>query len=119
MSAPLHPPHAAPDDRRVLLVLSTLPDHDSATALATALIEARLVACVNVLAPCVSVYRWQGAVERAREVPVLMKTTVARYATLEAAIRARHPYELPEIVAVPVERGLPAYLDWVAGETVA
>ena len=62
-------------------------------------------------------YRWQGAVETAGEVPVLMKTTVARYAALEAAIRARHPYELPEIVAVPVEHGLPAYLDWVADET--
>ena len=56
-------------------------------------------------------------VETASEVPVLMKTTAAHYAELEAAIRARHPYELPEIVAVPVEHGLPAYLDWVAAET--
>lgn len=105
------------DDPRVLLVFTNLPDHDSAAALAAALVEARLVACVNVLAACTSVYRWQGAVETASEVPVLMKTTVARYAALEAAIRARHPYELPEIVAVPVEHGLPAYLDWVADET--
>ena len=82
-----------------------------------ALVEARLVACANVLAPCTSVYRWQGVVETASEVPVLMKTTRARYPELEAAIRARHPYELPEIVAVPVEHGLPAYLDWVAVET--
>ena len=106
-----------PDDLRVLLVFTSMPDHDSATALAAALVEARLVACVNVLAACTSVYRWQGAVETASEVPVLMKTTLARYAALEAAIRARHPYELPEIVAVPVEHGLPAYLDWVAAET--
>ena len=106
-------------DPRVLLVFTNMPDHDSATALATALVEARLVACVNVLAACTSVFRWQGAVETAGEVPVLMKTTVARYAALEAAIRARHPYELPEIVAVPVEHGLPAYLDWVADETGA
>ena len=105
------------DDPRVLLVFTNMPDHDSATALATALVEARLVACVNVLAACTSVYRWQGAAETASEVPVLMKTTVARYAALEAAIRARHPYELPEIVAVPVEHGLPAYLDWVTDET--
>lgn len=108
---------ARSDDPRVLLVLTNLPDHDSATALAAALVEARLVACANVLAPCTSVYRWQGVIETASEVPVLMKTTRARYPELEAAIRARHPYELPEIVAVPVEHGLPAYLDWVAVET--
>ena len=107
------------DDPRVLLVFSNMPDQDSASALAAALVEARLVACVNVLAACTSVYRWQGVVETATEVPVLMKTTVTRYAALEAAIRARHPYELPEIVAVPVEHGLPAYLDWVADETGA
>ena len=109
----------AEDPTRVLIVLTNLPDHDTATKLAAALVEARLAACANVLAPCTSVYRWQGEVETASEVPVLMKTTAARYAALEAAIRARHPYELPEIVAVPVERGWPAYLDWVAGETVA
>jgi periplasmic divalent cation tolerance protein len=106
-----------PDDPRVLMVFTNMPDHESATSLAAALVEARLVACVNVLAACTSVYRWEGAVETASEVPMLMKTTVARYAALEVAIRARHPYELPEIVAVPVEHGLPAYLDWVADET--
>jgi periplasmic divalent cation tolerance protein len=63
------------------------------------------------------VYRWQGKLENAEEVPVLIKTTAARYAELETAIRARHPYELPEIIAVPVDRGLPAYLDWVTAET--
>ncbi|CAH1746686.1 Divalent-cation tolerance protein CutA [Thauera humireducens] len=99
-----------------LLVLTNLPDRDSADAMAAALIEARLAACVNVLAPCTSVYRWQGAVESATEVPLLIKTTAGRYPALEAAIRARHPYELPEIVAVPVVLGLPAYLDWVARE---
>lgn len=100
-----------------LLVLTTLPDAYSAHALAGALVEARLAACVNILAPCRSVYRWQGKTENAEEVPVLIKTTAARYAALEAAIRARHPYELPEIIAVPIDRGLPAYLDWVAAET--
>ncbi|MFU2486433.1 divalent-cation tolerance protein CutA [Thauera sp. WH-1] len=107
----------ADESTRVLLVLTNLPDHDTAAALATALVEARLVACANVLAPCTSVYRWQGEIETAPEVPLLLKTTVARYAALEAAIRARHPYELPEIVAVPVERGLDAYLAWVGAET--
>lgn len=118
MSVP-SPSHrsAFTDTQRVLLVLTNLPDHDSAAALAAAVVEARLAACANVLAACTSVYRWQGVVETASEVPVLMKTTVARYAELEAAIRARHPYELPEIVAVPVEHGLDAYLAWVDTET--
>ena len=101
----------------VLVVLTNCPDAASADTLATALVETRLAACVNVLAPCRSVYRWQGAVERAEEVPLLIKTTVDRYAALEAGIRARHPYEVPEIVALPVDRGLPDYLRWVAEET--
>ena len=100
-----------------LLVLTNLPDATSAHALAGALVEARLAACVNILAPCRSVYRWQGKTENAAEVPVLIKTTAARYAALEAAIRARHPYELPEIIAVPVVRGLPGYLAWIENET--
>lgn len=100
-----------------LLVITNLPDAYSAHALAGALVEARLAACVNILAPCRSVYRWQGRTEHAEEVPVLIKTTAARYAALEAAIRARHPYELPEIIAVPIDRGLPEYLAWVDTET--
>ena len=100
-----------------LVVLTNLPDAASAQALASRLVELRLAACVNILAPCRSVYRWQGAVEDAEEVPLLIKTTAERYAALEAEIRNRHPYELPEIVAVPLVRGLPAYLEWVAAET--
>lgn len=103
---------------QTLLVITTLPDAASAEALARKLIDARLAACVNILAPCRSVYRWQGAVETASEVPLLIKTGGERYAALETAIRAAHPYELPEIVAVSIERGLPAYLAWVAAETV-
>ena len=105
------------DGAQVLLVLSTLPDVQAAQQLARTLVERRLAACVNVLAPCTSVYRWQDGVEEATEVPVLIKTTAERYAELESAVRALHPYELPEIVAVPVAYGLPGYLDWVAGET--
>ena len=100
-----------------LLVLTNLPDRAAAERLADALIEQRVAACVNILAPCRSVYRWKGAVQRDEEHPMLIKTTAERYAALEQAIRAGHPYELPEIIAVPVERGLPAYLDWVASET--
>jgi periplasmic divalent cation tolerance protein len=102
-----------------LLVLTNLPDEASAQALATRLVTERLAACVNVLAPCRSVYRWQGGVESAQEVPLLIKTTAARYADMEAAIRAGHPYELPEIIAVPIAHGLPDYLDWVDTETRA
>lgn len=101
----------------ILLVLTTLPDADTAARIARQLVDARLAACVSVLAPCTSVYRWQGQTETATEVPLLIKTPRARYADLEAALRAAHPYELPEIVAVPVSEGLPAYLAWVAGET--
>lgn len=101
----------------VLLVVTNLPDRASAEKLADLLVEGRAAACASVLAPCRSVYRWKGALQRDEEHPVLAKTTADRYPALEALIRANHPYELPEIVAVPVERGLPAYLDWVAAET--
>ena len=100
-----------------LIVLSNLPDRSRALELAEKLVERRLAACVNVLAECTSVYRWQGRIETAAEVPVLIKTTRERYAALEQAIRELHPYELPEIVAVPIGEGLPDYLSWVAAET--
>ncbi|MCX7892050.1 MAG: divalent-cation tolerance protein CutA [Burkholderiales bacterium] len=100
-----------------LLVLTNLPDRESADRLARALVEARVAACVNVLSPARSVYRWKGAVETAEEFPVLVKTARDRYAELERTIRSLHPYELPEIVAVDVEAGLPAYLEWVEAET--
>ena len=102
-----------------LLVFTNLPDHDSALALARTLIERRLAACVNVLGAATSVYRWQQAVETTQEVPVLIKTRRALYAEVEATIRALHSYELPEIIAVPVERGLPQYLQWILAETSA
>lgn len=105
------------DSEDTLIVLTNLPDREAALKLANALIEQRLAACVNVLAACTSMYRWKGAVENAEEIPLLIKTTAARYAALEAAICSQHPYELPEIVAVPVARGLPEYLRWVAEES--
>src|SRR5882672_5678080 len=102
-----------------LLVLTNLPDRAAAERLGDMLIEKQLAACVNILAPCRSVYRWKGSVQHDEEHPMLIKTTADRYQALEQAIRAGHPYELPEIIAVPVERGLAAYLDWVAAETKA
>lgn len=100
-----------------LLVLTNLPDRAAAERIAELLVERRLAACINILAPCRSLYRWKGAVQHDEEHPMLIKTTAERYPALEAAIREAHPYELPEIVAVPIERGLAAYLDWVAAET--
>lgn len=100
-----------------LLVFTNLPDAESADRLARQLIEQRVAACVSRLASCTSTYRWQGEVETATEVPLLIKTTRAAYPRLEQAIRKAHPYELPEIVAVLVDQGLPAYLDWVRQET--
>lgn len=101
----------------ILLVITNLPDAESAARLAQQLVEARAAACVNQLAPCASTYRWQGKIETATEVPLLIKTTQAAYPRLEQLIRAAHPYELPEIIAVSVTAGLPAYLGWVAQET--
>jgi len=101
----------------VLLVVTTLPDRATAERIAAALVTARVAACVNVLAECTSVYRWQGKIERAGEVPLLIKTTREAYARLEETLRTMHPYDVPEIVALPVTAGLPAYLDWVSQET--
>ena len=103
----------------MLLVLTNLPDRAAAERLADSLIEKRLAACISILAPCRSVYRWKEAVQHDEEHPLLIKTSTERYAELEAAIRAGHAYELPEIIAVPIEHGLPAYLDWVVAETSA
>lgn len=102
---------------RAIVVLSNLPDQTSAQTLARRVIDEHAGACVNILAPCRSIYRWEGAVEEANEVPVLIKTSAERYAALEALIREVHPYTTPEIIALPVVAGLPAYLQWVEDET--
>lgn len=102
---------------QVLLVMTNMPDAASAHAMARALVEQNLAACVNCLPGVKSIYRWQGAIEEADEVTLLIKTGAARYAELEAAIKDSHPYQVPEIVALPVAGGLPAYLAWVTQET--
>jgi len=101
----------------VLLVLSNLPDRDTALNLARTLVDEGLAACVNVLGECTSVYRWQGVVETAAEVPVLIKTRRSLYPRVEQAIARLHPYELPEVIAVTLTDGLPAYLEWVRTQT--
>lgn len=103
----------------ILLVITNLPDAASAATLAARLVETGLAACVNQLAPCQSVYRWQGKVEQASEVPLLIKTVRARYAEVEALICAMHPYEVTEVIAIPLSAGLPAYLDWLQQQCTA
>ena len=95
------------------LVLCTVPDADTGRSLASALVDARQAACVNVLPGLTSVYRWQGEVQQDAECLLLIKTRRDRFEELCSFVRARHPYELPEIVAVPMVDGLPAYLAWI------
>jgi periplasmic divalent cation tolerance protein len=104
-------------DDVALLVCTNLPDAQSAHALARDLLERRLAACVNILPGVRSAYRWQGGIEEASETSLMIKTTQLRYAALEQAIAAAHPYEVPEIIAMPIVAGLPAYLGWLAQET--
>lgn len=102
-----------------LLVLCTCPDRRTALDLAAPLVQEGLAACVNVTAPITSVYRWEGKVEQAEECLLLIKTGAARYQELEEVLRSRHPYELPEIIAVPIQHGLTDYLQWVEQCTTA
>lgn len=102
----------------MLLVLCNCPDEEVANRIALAVLESGLAACVNILPRIQSLYRWQGKIESATEIPLFIKSTAANYPALEAAIQKLHPYDIPEIIALPVERGLPAYLNWVAAETV-
>ena len=106
-------------NRDIVIVLTNLPDRAAATRLAALLVEHRHAACVNILADCTSIYRWEGKIEMATEVPLLIKTTASAYPGLEEKIRANHPYALPEIVSMPVCNGLPAYLEWVAMQSAA
>jgi len=119
-----HAPSARPgyasgmtDPAAVLLCYCTCPDAASAQAIAEALVGERLAACVNRLPGMHSTYRWQGAVSQDREELLLIKTTAARFDALRTRLLELHPYELPELVAVPVARGHAAYLDWVRAAT--
>ncbi len=100
----------------VVLVLTTVPSPDIGTALARALVQTRLAACVNVLPPMTSIYRWQGDLQHDSECQVVIKTVRPRLDAVRVLVRASHPYELPEFVVVPVETGEADYLAWVAAE---
>ncbi len=100
----------------VWLVICNAPNGAIARALALQIVGADAAACVNIMSPCESIYRWEGRVETTNEIPLFIKTTRAKYPALEALIRAHHPYDTPEIIALPLVAGLAAYLQWVAGE---
>jgi periplasmic divalent cation tolerance protein len=105
------------DATGMVLVFTTVPDRDHADRVAFALVEERLAACVSILAPAVSVYRWQGVVETAEELPLMVKTAASRLAPLQRRLLELHPYDLPEIVAIRVADGLPGYIGWVLAES--
>lgn len=112
--APTTAPRKAPT--QALIVYCTCAERHAQT-LASVVVEARLAACVNIVPGVKSVFRWQGRVQTDNESLLVIKTTRARYAELEEALQQRHPYELPELLAVPVQAGLPAYLDWMNDAT--
>lgn len=95
------------------MVYCTCPDQSVAERIADTLVDKNLAACVNIIPHLKSVYRWKGVKESSQEALILIKTRLDCYANLEAAIRALHPYELPEVIAVPITRGLSAYLAWI------
>jgi periplasmic divalent cation tolerance protein len=101
----------------IILVLTTMPDDDRADAVARALVEERLAACVNVHGPMRSTYRWKGQLEREAERQIVIKTTRERLQQLEERLHALHPYELPECVVVAADGGSEAYVKWVETET--
>ncbi len=104
-------------DVGALVVITTVPDENLAVKLTESLLQQRLAACVHRLPAGQSTYWWQGKLESAAEITLLIKTTQLRYAELETAIRRLHSYDIPEIVALPVSDGLPAYLNWIRDET--
>jgi periplasmic divalent cation tolerance protein len=95
------------------LILTTVPDAEVAERIARSLVEARLAACVNVLPPVRSIYRWRGQIETAEERLLLIKARTEDYAAVERHIRGLHPYEVPEVIALSITQGLPAYLTWI------
>ncbi|MGZ8182454.1 MAG: divalent-cation tolerance protein CutA [Methylobacter sp.] len=95
------------------LILCTCPDKDSANKLARLLVEKNLAACVNILPGLTSIYSWEGQIESVQEHLLLIKSAKTNYQAIEIALFKHHPYEVPEIIAIPVERGLPEYLDWI------
>ncbi|WP_295392314.1 divalent-cation tolerance protein CutA [uncultured Thiodictyon sp.] len=101
------------------LVFCTCPDQETAARIAERLVGERLAACVNLLPGIASIYRWEGEVQRETEVLLLIKTVAGRLPALTETLRGLHPYQVPEIIALPIAAGLPDYLNWVTSCTHA
>jgi periplasmic divalent cation tolerance protein len=95
------------------LILCTCPDVETAQRIARHLVTEKLAACINILPSITSIYEWQGEIETAQEQLLLIKSSQFRYANIEAEIKRLHPYELPEVIAIAIENGLPDYLKWI------
>ena len=102
---------------QLVVILCTVPDEATAEKLATGLVEGRLAACVNAVPGVKSFYRWQGKIEAETEIQLLIKTRSERFDELAAWISANHPYEVPEIIAIPADRVSDAYLTWAVEQT--
>ena len=102
---------------QALLVLTNVPNLECAQLIARTLVEARLAACVNLLPAVQSIYRWQGQIEEATEITLLIKTTSQQVDSLQTAIVKLHPYDVPEIIATPIVAGYAPYLQWIATVT--
>jgi periplasmic divalent cation tolerance protein len=102
---------------KFVVALTTLGDSEQARTLVRRLVDDRLIACGTIVPRATSIYRWRGQVTEGEEVVVLLKTAKTRWAALEAAVKAHHPYEAPELLALPVTAGLEGYLDWIESET--
>lgn len=100
-----------------LLVLCTCPDEDSARQLAGSLVQEKLAACVNIVNPISSIFAWQGRIDTEQESLLLIKTTETAYSELEQAIKQQHPYDVPEIIAIPIQQGSADYLNWIRENT--
>jgi periplasmic divalent cation tolerance protein len=100
-----------------IVVLSTVPDTDTGRRIARAILERRLAACVNISGPLESLYWWEGKIQQDPEHLLVIKTREELFPALEEAVRSLHPYDVPEIIALPVRQGSSAYLDWIGAET--
>ena len=113
MGAPLRKEPAT----QILVIMVTVANQKEAVKIGKVVVKARLAACVNIIPAIQSIYRWNGKILKSQEVLLIFKSTKARYAVLEKAIKAIHTYDTPEIIALPVEEGIPQYIRWVCSET--
>jgi periplasmic divalent cation tolerance protein len=105
-------------EQAYMVIFVTAPNQEVSEQIATALVEGHMAACVNIVSPMISIYRWQGKIEREQEYLLICKTRRERFdSEFIAAVEAVHPYEVPEIIALPIEAGAQSYLEWIESET--